>query len=108
MPDDLLHPISERRRAGAEPVVLRLDGDLDLDSTPAAWTRLRAAADGGCHELVVDLTAVRFCDVSGVNVLLRASTLLAARGATLRLRGVDERLHTLVATLGVADLLPAE
>ena len=108
MSDDLLHPHRAPRPAGAPPLVLRLGGDLDLASAPGTWARLERAASGGCPELVVDLAAVPFCDVSGVNVLLRARSVLAARGATLRLRAADERLRALLADLGVADLLPVE
>lgn len=105
MPDDPHHAPDP---AGAGPPVLRLSGDLDLASASRAWDRLEGAASGGCPELVVDVAAVPFCDVSGVNVLLRARSLLAARGAALRLRGADGRLRALLADLGVADLLPVE
>lgn len=108
MSDDLRHPPRERHRPGAGSVVLRLSGDLDLGSAPDAWSRLEGAAAGGCRELVVDLAAVPFCDVSGLNVLLRARALLAARGATLRLRGADQRLRSLLADLDLAGLLPVE
>jgi anti-sigma B factor antagonist len=106
--DDLLHPQRAPRPTGARAAVLRLSGELDLASASRTWVRLEGAASGGCPELVVDLAAVPFCDVSGVNVLLRARSVLAARGATLRLRGADERLRALLADLGVADLLPVE
>jgi anti-anti-sigma factor len=105
--DDLLHTPGHRHR-GDTSVVLRLDGDLDLGSAADTRARLEAAAADGCRELVVDLAAVRFCDVVGVNVLLRARAQLAARGATLRLRGTDERLRALLDGLGVTHLLPVE
>ena len=108
MSDDHPQPPRARHPAAPRPLVLPLSGDLDLASASRTWARLDGAASGGCPELVVDLAAVPFCDVSGVNVLLRARSLLAARGGTLRLRGVDDRLRALLVALGVADLLPVE
>ncbi len=105
MSDDLLHPLGERHRPEVPSAVLALTGDLDLGTTAAAWAEIEGVISGGCRDLVVDLSAVRFCDVSGVNVLLRARSVLAARGGRLRLRGVDEQLGAMLATLGVADRL---
>jgi hypothetical protein len=59
----------------------RLTGELDLVTAEDLWTSLgpligtTAPDDGGIVQLDLDLAGVPFCDVTGLNVLLRFARL---------------------------------
>ncbi|MGP3949817.1 STAS domain-containing protein [Streptomyces sp. 7N604] len=65
--------------------LITLAGEIDMGSEP----RLREALDrclrDGIRVIDVDLTAVSFCDCSGLNAFLRAAQRTAALGGSLRL-----------------------
>ncbi|KOG23161.1 hypothetical protein ADK34_20615 [Streptomyces viridochromogenes] len=65
--------------------VLRVRGELDLVTSPRIRRSVHDAVAGGRHDLVVDLSGVRFCDSSGVGVLIAARRLLRSCGGRLRL-----------------------
>ncbi|MFJ5828904.1 STAS domain-containing protein [Streptomyces sp. NPDC093089] len=65
--------------------VLRIRGELDLVTSPRIRRSVHDAVAGGRHDLVVDLSGVRFCDSSGVGVLIAARRLLRSCGGRLRL-----------------------
>ncbi|MFF8375224.1 STAS domain-containing protein [Streptomyces sp. NPDC015661] len=65
--------------------VFRVRGELDLVTSPLIRRRVHDAVAGGRHDLVIDLSAVRFCDSSGVGVLIASRRLLRSCGGRLRL-----------------------
>ncbi len=73
----------EDERAGW--TVLRLRGELDLLTSPRVRRRVHDAVAAGRHHLVVDLSGVRFCDSSGIGVLVAARRLLRSCGGQLRI-----------------------
>lgn len=99
----------ERAEHGAW-AVLYITGELDLVSSAVVRRRVHDAVAEGRHHLVLDLTGVRFCDSSGVGVLIAARRLLHSCRGTLRLilpeRGAVEGSHVnrVLATLGVRRL----
>ena len=76
--------------SGPGPLV-RVRGDLDLESAPALTDRLKALV--GQHLLVVDLTGVEFLDSTGLGVLVGAHTDSAACGGGLALVGLHPRVQ---------------
>lgn len=90
--------------------VLRVSGELDLVTSPLIRRRVHDAVAGGRHDLVLDLSAVRFCDSSGVGVLVAARRLMRSCGGRLRLilpaRGAEDGAHVnrVLAALGVRRL----
>ncbi|MCX2180940.1 MULTISPECIES: STAS domain-containing protein [unclassified Streptomyces] len=90
--------------------VLRISGELDLVTSPLIRRRLHEAVAGGRHDVVLDLSAVRFCDSSGVGVLVAARRLMRSCGGRLRLilpaRGAEDGAHVnrVLAALGVRRL----
>ena len=56
-------------------VLISLHGELDARSVPAFDGALRALADHGTRSVTIDLSALRFCNVSGLRVMAE----LAAR-----------------------------
>lgn len=62
---------------------------------------------GGRHDVVIDLSSVRFCDSSGVGVLIAARRLLRSCGGRLRLILPEDRdghVGRVLAALGVRRL----
>ncbi|MCH0542881.1 STAS domain-containing protein [Streptomyces sp. MUM 203J] len=90
--------------------VLHISGELDLVSSAVVRRRVHDVVADGCHRLVLDLSGVRFCDSSGVGVLIAARRLLHSCRGTLRLilpaRGAVEGSHVnrVLAALGVRRL----
>ena len=75
---------------GPAPVV-RISGDLDLETAPDLTDRLKALI--GPHLLVVDLTYVEFMDSTGLGVLVGAHTESNSHGGSLALVGVQTRVQ---------------
>ena len=94
------------RREPAPAVTVKVRGEIDVATAPALQQRLETLLDGGVEDLVLDLQDVPFCDVSGLNMLLRVQTQLWARGGRLRVRRPCPTLRRMVAVLGLVDCLP--
>ncbi|MFJ4870823.1 STAS domain-containing protein [Streptomyces sp. NPDC088757] len=87
--------------------VFRVQGELDLVTSPGIRRRVHAAVAGGRHDLVMDLSGVRFCDSSGVGVLVASRRLLRSCGGRLRLilpEAGDGHVTKVLAALGVRRL----
>lgn len=94
------------RRDGAT-AVLRLSGEADL----AVHARLRlrlghVLADRTVERLVVDLGALEFLDLTGLQALVDAALQLQRRGGELVLRRPGRRVRRLLALVG--STLPVE
>ncbi|WP_051940054.1 STAS domain-containing protein [Phaeacidiphilus oryzae] len=96
-------------------ILLRVAGDIDLFSGAVIRERVHEQVADGCHLLVLDLTGVRFCDSSGVGVLIAARRLLRSCGGLLRLvlpdvppdggrPPVSAHVHRVFTALGVRRL----
>ncbi|WP_373569183.1 STAS domain-containing protein [Streptomyces sp. FXY-T5] len=66
-------------------VLITLAGEIDLATAPLVRAVLAACLHDGIRTTDVDLTAVTFCDASGLNAFLAASGLATEAGTTLRL-----------------------
>ncbi|AXE24989.1 metal ABC transporter substrate-binding protein [Streptomyces globosus] len=78
-------------------VVLLLAGELDHDTAEPLRDALQAAlnaptAAGGAPHLLVDLSRLRFCDSTGLNILLRARLVARAAGGTMELAGPTQQV----------------
>lgn len=87
-------------RAGPVRIVT-LAGELDHDTAPELRPVLGAPLDDGVQRLVVDLTELRFCDSTGLNLLLRARLDAEALGLRLELAGPVAIVARLFAITGV-------
>ena len=65
--------------------VLRVAGEIDLVTGGQIRTELHRLVAEGRRQVVLDLEAVRFCDSSGVGVLIGARRLLRSCSGDLRL-----------------------
>jgi anti-sigma B factor antagonist len=58
--------------AGAGAAVVRVEGDLDLALAPAFGAAIEREIVGGCHRILIDLSAATFLDCVSIGALLRA------------------------------------
>lgn len=65
--------------------ILQVSGELDLASSPGVRQHVHDAVADGQHSVVLDLSEVRFCDSSGVGVLIAARRLMHSCAGRLRL-----------------------
>jgi anti-anti-sigma factor len=86
-------------------VVVRLTGEADLSSAPQLGDALVQAGGLGTRQVVVDVAAVRFWDLSGLYALTEFTADLAAEGRSCRVVGAPAATRRLIelAALG-ADL----
>lgn len=66
-------------------VVVRVSGEMDLVTSPVLRRRMHSAVADGRRDVVLDLSGVRFCDSSGVGVLIGGRRLIRSCQGRLRL-----------------------
>jgi anti-sigma B factor antagonist len=66
-------------------IVLRMSGDVDLDSEPEAREAIAAAEGAAGARMVIDLSAVTFIGSCGVRILLDAADRARSAGRELLL-----------------------
>ena len=66
-------------------VVVALPAEIDMASAGRAGQQLGSALAPGVKTVIADMTATRFCDSSGISMLVRARKQAAANRTELRL-----------------------
>ncbi|GAA1900365.1 STAS domain-containing protein [Streptantibioticus ferralitis] len=90
--------------------VLHVSGEMDLVTSPGVRQHVHDAVAEGRRSVVLDLSDVRFCDSSGVGVLIAARRLMRSCTGRLRLilpaQGAVDGSHVnrVLAALGVRRL----
>jgi anti-sigma B factor antagonist len=92
-------------RARGELAVVAVSGELDINSGPSLEGELGPVADVGRH-LILDLAGLRFCDCSGLSVLLRVQRRARAAGGSLHLAALTPRVLRVITAARLADVLP--
>jgi anti-anti-sigma factor len=99
-------------RSDGEVVTVRLDGDLDITTSPLLETvieqALHAKRQPRCNRLVLDMSGVGFADASGISPVLMARALLARRGGHVELRHCRRGVLRLLRLLSVDDMVALE
>ncbi|UQA94456.1 STAS domain-containing protein [Streptomyces halobius] len=98
-------PSEVRRHDERSRALITLAGELGLETAPLASASLRECLYGGMRTLDVDLTAVTFCDMSGLNAFLDASAQATRAGGALRLHHPPPSLRRILPLTGCAFLL---
>jgi anti-sigma B factor antagonist len=75
--------VAEREEGGVR--VVAVAGELDVDTAPTLCARLDETRIGRPPRLLVDLTAVDFCDSTGLRALLGAASEVRAHGGRFAL-----------------------
>lgn len=91
--------------------VVTVAGEMDLTSSPAVRQKVHDAVAEGRRSVVLDLAGVRFCDSSGVGVLIGARRLMWSCTGRLRIvlpeegaAGGGAHVDRVLAALGVRRL----
>jgi anti-anti-sigma factor len=87
--------------------VIRLRGELDIESTPDLERVLLRTRPAG-QRVVLDLTELKFMDSTGLRVLLRARAAADQGRWEINLRNVPPTIRRLFEMTGVQAALPAE
>ena len=94
---------------GGPTVLVRLDGDLDITSSPLLQAvvdqAVAARREPVCQRLVIDMSGVVFADASGMSPLLLARAMLAKRGGSVELQHCRRAVLRLLRLLDVLDLV---
>ncbi|MER6301693.1 STAS domain-containing protein [Kitasatospora sp. NPDC001539] len=91
-------------RAGPARVVT-VAGELDHDSADSLRPVLAGPAEDGVERIVVDLAGLRFCDSTGLNILLHARIEAEATGLRLELASLRPIVARLFAITGADTVL---
>ena len=99
-------------RPDGRTITVRLDGDLDIPSSPLLQAvvdqALVARREPVCTRLVVDMSGVGFADASGISPLLLGRAVLARRGGHIELRHCRRAVMRLLRLLDLVDLADLE
>jgi anti-sigma B factor antagonist len=87
-------------------VILALNGELDLDTAPILYSSLEEVLGRGGRRIVINASALTFCDSTGLSALLTAYQACASAGGYLRLAAPDEMLTRLLAVVGLQATIP--
>lgn len=92
-------------RSQGDLVVLVLAGEIDLYTAPRLQSELTAAlAAADPVNIVVDMSAVEFCDSTGMNVLLAAHRLASERGGNLELAAPRASVRKILEVTGLQSV----
>ena len=88
-------------------VIVTLAGDLDIASAPAARERLLSLLRPGACRLVIDMSAVRYADASGLAVLVNTQRRAILLGGELRLAALPPEVAGVLTATGLSRHLAA-
>src|SRR5262249_5313282 len=88
-------------KARGDCVVLKLTGELDLDTAPILYSRLEDIVGRGVWRIVVDAGELSFCDSTGLSALLAMHQACDSAGGYMRLAEPDDFLVRLLAVVGL-------
>jgi anti-sigma B factor antagonist len=95
-------------RTGME-VIVRLNGRIDVDSSPDIRDCLLAILSGkqSVHEVTVDLSDVNHIEASGIATLVEALKIAGPRQVRFRLQGLHGSVLRLLEVTGLLPLFEA-
>jgi anti-sigma B factor antagonist len=107
-PDRLPSALEVRIQFAPTLPLVRLTGELDLDSLHRLTDALDAIAATDCPAdlVVLDLAGVTFCDVAGLRSLEQCALALEVSGRQLMLYEPPRIVTRLMAMTGIAQWLP--
>jgi anti-anti-sigma factor len=88
-------------------VIVILAGDLNIASAPAARERLLSLLRPGACRLVIDMSAVRYTDASGLAVLVSTKRRAILLGGDLRLAALQPEVAGVLTATGLSRHLAA-
>jgi anti-sigma B factor antagonist len=100
--------IETRHQDGDPRPVLKVSGEIDIQTSPVLEEQLRLALDRGDTSLVVDLGDVSFLDSTGLSVLVGALQRCRAAGGDLRLVAPQPNVRRVLDITGLAATFHVE
>ena len=92
-------------RSQGDHIILALAGEIDLYTAPRLQSELSSVLPAaGPGMILVDMSAVDFCDSTGMNVLLAAHRLAAERGNELVLAAPRPALRKILEVTGLQSV----
>jgi anti-anti-sigma factor len=88
-------------------VTVAIGGDLDIASAPAVRERLLSLLSPGACRLVIDMSAVRYADASGLSVLMNTQRRAVLLGGGLCLAAARPEVAEVLALTGLSRHLAA-
>jgi len=85
-------------------IVVRLEGEIDVVSAPAAQERIAELQAMGYRNIRVDLERVEFLDSQGVNLLVAARKGALAEGGQVELHNPPDRVMELLKLMRLDDV----
>ncbi|MEU7874463.1 STAS domain-containing protein [Dactylosporangium sp. NPDC049140] len=93
---------------GPDGVVLVVSGALDYTSVESFAAEAARAFDGGAERVTADLSALAYCDSSGVAALVRAHKQAVREGRRFVVRSPNTTLSRVFALTGLDAVLTIE
>jgi anti-sigma B factor antagonist len=88
-------------------VIVTPHGELDIVSAPAVRERLLSLLSPDASRLVIDMSAVRYADASGLAVLVSTQRRAVLLGGTLRLAALQPEVARVLTAAGLSRQLAA-
>ncbi|MEV0899769.1 STAS domain-containing protein [Actinoplanes sp. NPDC049802] len=82
--------------------VLHLRGELDADTAGQLYAALAGLLERPVPRIVVDLTALKFCDSVGLSAFITSKQVISSRGGWLSFAGPNPFLAQLLETVGLS------
>ncbi|MFJ6392263.1 STAS domain-containing protein [Streptomyces sp. NPDC091972] len=98
---------SDQADASGLSLTVQVGGDMDWQTAPFLRERLLAQITAEYRRVVLDLSAVSFCDSAGLNVLLWARRLANEAGSELVLACVPANVQRTLVMTGVDTVVLA-
>lgn len=98
---------------GSEPITVEVDGDagritvggeLDVHTAPALSDALTGLLDQGRATIVIDAGGLRFCDSSGIQVLVQARERALEQGGAISIVGAHGAVEKVLTVTGLLEL----
>jgi anti-anti-sigma factor len=87
-------------------VVVALPAEIDMANADRVGRQLGSACTPGVRTVIADMTATKFCDSSGISMLVRTHKQAAANKTQLRLVVPSTTVLSTLTLVGMDDLLP--
>lgn len=83
-----------------------IDGEIDVYTAPQLRERIVTLIDGGCTNVIVDLSNVGFIDSSGLGVLVSALRRARERDGSVRVVCTQENILKIFRITGLDKVFP--
>lgn len=101
----VLQSLNLHRNDRGNHTTITLEGEMDLDTAPQVRMMVEDCLHEGIRTIDIDLSALSFCDVSGLNAFLAAAARTATANGALYLHHPRPTLIRLLALTGSGFLL---